>query len=90
MATRPTEAMLRALCQIDDAGSAIIANKGSIIRVLAAGEYVKCMPDTILRLLVGGWLITHGDGRVQPTIVGKDEADRFRDSRTYQRETEIA
>lgn len=86
MATKPTEAMLRALCQIDEAGSAVIASQGSITRVLAAGEYIKCMPDTILRLLVGGWLIMYGDGRIRATVQGQEAADRFRGTPAYARE----
>jgi hypothetical protein len=85
----PSEAMQRALAQIALAKSAVVINKGSITQVLAAGEIVKATSDTFLRLLVGGFLVTFGDGRLSPTLTGQEIADRFmdRNPREFEGET---
>lgn len=88
MTYRLSEAAARVLVEIDEAGSCVVCNQGSIIRLLAAGEYIKCMPDTPLRLLAFGFLDSDGAGRLTPTRRGQEAADLFRDSGKLVREIE--
>lgn len=68
----------RVLVEIADAGSCVVCNQGGAARLLAAGEYIKCMADTPLRLLAFGFLDSDGSGRLTPTQVGREAADLFR------------
>jgi hypothetical protein len=88
MAATLTESQARVLVEIDDAQSCVVVNQGSAARLLAAGEYIKCLPDTPLRLLAFGFLDSDGNGRLTPTRTGQQAADLFRDSRKLWRETE--
>jgi hypothetical protein len=85
MIWKPTQAALRVLTQIDDAGSAVLANSGPFTR-LANDELLKCQPDTILRLLAWGYLSSDGMARFTPTGPGRAAAARYRSSKEYQRE----
>ena len=82
MTWKPSDAACRMLVAIDDAGSAVLQNMGSATRLLAAGEFLKFMPDTALRLLAFGLLESDSNGRLSPTAHGVIEAERFRSSRT--------
>jgi hypothetical protein len=81
---KPTQGALRVLTQIDDAGSAV-ANSGPFTR-LANGEVLKCLPDTVLRLLAWGYLSSDGKARLTTTGPGRAAAMRYRGSKEYQRE----
>ncbi len=79
MTWKVTEAAQRVLLAFDDGGgSGVLAHQGSICRILVAGELLKCMSDTILRLLCWDYLRTDGDGRLDITNAGREQAGRFR------------
>jgi hypothetical protein len=67
------------LTQIDDAGSAVLANSGPFTQ-LTNGEVLKCLPDTVLRLLAWGYLSSDGMARFTPTGPGRAAAARYRGS----------
>lgn len=82
---KPTETALRILDEIDRAGSAVVTT-GKFCRLLAGGEFIKCMPDVPLRLVAFGYLCANGDGRLTLSGTGRVAIDTFRSSRKYQRE----
>ncbi len=89
MSERPkvTEAQARVLVAVDEAGSAVVQRGG---RLLAGGEFIRCMPETPLALMAWGYLTTDTYGRLSCTERGKISADVFRNSRAGQREASVA
>jgi hypothetical protein len=77
-----TEAKFRALDAIDKAGSAVIQPRG---RVLAAGEFLKNAPETVLALVASGYLEGNGAGRLKLTASGTQALAKFRASRAGRR-----